>query len=235
MHTSIPSVLDFLPMQVPRSTELSSLCHRGGSPQASVAHSLGSVYVSAPISRPSHPSFPPGTHAFVLCASCKGMMELQLCLEKGHCLGRWSINIKGAWCDEAQMRTGNYQKGAGRVLRGRTLTSIDLENWTQMSICIFRFQPTEGWIYLEKQFQKVPQSEAGVCCHQWQVFTEYFHCSRCYRWSRDDVKSVRTHRSCVQIPRPLVYGACASMDLSISGHPGTPLPSDSEGLLYVFN
>ena len=39
----------------------------------------------------------------------------------------------------------------------------------------------------------------------------------------------------MQIPRPLVYGACASMDFGISERPGTCLPSGSDGLLYVFN
>ena len=128
IHTH-PSLLFWVsfPFRSPRSTELSSLCRRGGSPQASVVQTQSCVCVS-----PDFPSIPPLRSAWhpCVCSLCrfKGMMELQLCLEKSHCLDRWSMNINGAWCDEAQMRMGDYQKGAGRVMRGRMLTSIDLEN-----------------------------------------------------------------------------------------------------------
>lgn len=111
VHTSLPSVLDLLPIQAPTGPELSSLRHGRGAPRASVALRDSMVHLSVPISHPPHPSFPPGSHVFVLCAGFKGMMELQLCLEKGHHLGRWSMNINGARCDEAQVRTGNYQEG----------------------------------------------------------------------------------------------------------------------------
>lgn len=105
-----PSVLDLLPIQAPTGhwAELPAPWTRCSS---SVALRDSVVHLSVPISHPPHPSFPPGSHAFVLCAGSKEMMELQLCLEKGHRLGGRSMNINGARCEKAQMRTGNYQKG----------------------------------------------------------------------------------------------------------------------------
>ena len=114
-----PSPLSWIsfPSRPSRGTELSSLLRGRGAPWAVVALNDSMVHLSVPISHHPHPSFPPGSHAFVLCAGFKGMMELQLCLEKGHRLGGWSMNIMGYGVTRPTW-------GLGTTRRGRTCHEV---------------------------------------------------------------------------------------------------------------
>lgn len=123
---------------------------------------------TVPISHPSH--LHSAWHPCICSLCIKGMMELQLCLEKGHCLDRWSMSKWAKWGPDEDW---------GLPERGRTCSwgegLIRTWNWTHLYLQV----PTNKELNIFENTQKVPQSETSICCHQWQVFTEY---SRPWVW-----------------------------------------------------